>query len=178
MRTAGEDQLARWAREGELGLFLTMDPKLSERGLRRTLLRREEIVFVAEPGLAEGLGTLRPERLARVPLVLTERGESYRLELERQVAESDVQLRPIVEAGNTETLVHIAERGVGVAFLPRFADAGDVSGWAREALSWAVAEGVMNGVGAGDGSLELQPARPCTRAEAAALLMNLARSAG
>lgn len=64
------------------------------------------------------------------------------------------------------------------ADLSGFADAGDVSGWAREALSWAVAEGVMNGVGAGDGSLELQPARPCTRAEAAALLMNLARSAG
>ncbi|MCR8908849.1 S-layer homology domain-containing protein [Thermophilibacter sp. ET337] len=64
------------------------------------------------------------------------------------------------------------------ADLSGFADAGDVSGWAREALSWAVAEGVMNGVGAGDGSLELQPARPCTRAEAAALLMNLARRAG
>ena len=42
-------------------------------------------------------------------------------ELEDLLAERDEQLHPVVEAGGTETLVRLAERGVGVAFLPRFA---------------------------------------------------------
>lgn len=140
VRTARADQLARWVREGELDLFLTMEHKLSEHGLFRVLLREEDIVFVASPELADELGTLRPERLKYVPLVLTERGESYRLDLERAAAEKDVALRPIVETGNTETLVHLAERGVGVAFLPRFA--------ARASLeAGALAEVPMEGLG-------------------------------
>ena len=50
-----------------------------------------------------------------------------------------------------------------------FSDAGEVSDWAEAAVSWAVAEGVLHGH---DGLLE--PARALTRAEAAALVANLA----
>lgn len=57
--------------------------------------------------------------------------------------------------------------------LSGLADAGELSGWAREAMSWAVAEGVFRGVELPDGSRELQPGRALTRAEAAALLMRL-----
>ena len=59
------------------------------------------------------------------------------------------------------------------ADLSGFADAGELSGWAREAMSWAVAEGVFRGAELPDGSRELQPGRALTRAEAAALLMRL-----
>lgn len=127
LRSAGEGQLAQEARRGELDLFLTMERKLSERGFVRRIVRREEVAFVAAPGLARELGTLSPPRLGDVPLVLTEGGESYRLELERAAAEHDVRLRPVVETGNTETLVHLAERGLGVAFLPRFAAASSLA---------------------------------------------------
>ena len=114
LRTAGESRLAQAARRGELDLFLTTERKVSERGFERRLVRREEVAFVASPALARGLGTLSPALLGDVPLVLTEGGESYRLELERACAERDVRLRPVVETGNTETLVRLAERGLGV----------------------------------------------------------------
>lgn len=127
LRTAGEGRLAQAARRGELDLFLTMERKVSERGFERRLVRREEVAFVASPALARGLGTLSPALLGDVPLVLTEGGESYRLELERACAERDVRLRPVVETGNTETLVRLAERGLGVAFLPRFAAAASLA---------------------------------------------------
>lgn len=127
LRTAGESRLAQAARRGELDLFLTMERKVSERGFERRLVRREEVAFVASPALARGLGTLSPALLGDVPLVLTEGGESYRLELERACAERDVRLRPVVETGNTETLVRLAERGLGVAFLPRFAAAASLA---------------------------------------------------
>ena len=54
------------------------------------------------------------------------------------------------------------------ADLSGFSDAGELSGWAREAMSWAVAEGVFRGTGQGT----LDPARALTRAEGAAVLMN------
>lgn len=60
------------------------------------------------------------------------------------------------------------------ADLSSFSDAGEASDWAREALSWAVAEGVINGVDVEGGGRELQPGRACTRTEMAALMMNLA----
>lgn len=120
VRTERIERLVEGVRANRLDLFATMDRPVSLRGLSRTLLREEDIVFACAPTMARGLGPLDVERLAEIPLVLTERGESYRLELERQLAERDRQLHPIVETGNTETLVHLAERGVGVAFLPRF----------------------------------------------------------
>ena len=57
--------------------------------------------------------------------------------------------------------------------LSSYPDADEVSSWARNALSWAVAEGVVNGVEV-EGGRELQPGRACTRAEMAALMRNLA----
>ena len=53
--------------------------------------------------------------------------------------------------------------------LSSFSDSGEVSEWAEAAVEWAVAEGVLHGH---DGLLE--PARSLTRAEAAALMANLA----
>lgn len=57
--------------------------------------------------------------------------------------------------------------------LSAYPDVDEVSSWARNALSWAVAEGVVNGVEV-EGGRELQPGRACTRAEMAALMRNLA----
>lgn len=122
VRTARREQLVEGLRDGSLDVVLTMENKFSAAGLSRTLLRQEEIVFVAPPALAAPLAgePLALADLPQLPFVLTERGESYRYELDRLLAEEDEELVPIAEAGNTETLVHLAERGVGCSFLPRF----------------------------------------------------------
>lgn len=49
-----------------------------------------------------------------------------------------------------------------------FADAGEVSGWAEEAMGWAVAEGLFYGSGS---TGELNPGDGATRAETAAVVM-------
>ena len=127
VRTERIERLIAETLDNRLDLFVTMDRPVSVRGLTRTLLAEEDIVFACAAALAETLGTLTMDRLAEIPLVLTEHGESYRLELERQLAERDRQLHPIVETGNTETLVHLAERGVGVTFLPRLSVASSLA---------------------------------------------------
>lgn len=55
------------------------------------------------------------------------------------------------------------ERG---AELDGFADAGKISAWARDAMEWACASGILNGDGAG----QLRPQSDCTRAEVSAML--------
>lgn len=50
----------------------------------------------------------------------------------------------------------------------RFSDAHQASGWALDALRWAVENGIINGKGSGI----LDPAGPATRAEAAEMLKN------
>lgn len=62
------------------------------------------------------------------------------------------------------------------ADLSAYPDADGVSSWAFDALSWAVANEVVNGVET-EGGRELQPTRSCTRAEMAALMMNLSARA-
>ena len=58
------------------------------------------------------------------------------------------------------------------ADLSQYPDAGKVSSWATEAVSWAVAAGVINGSEQPDGTRLLDPQGTCTRAMVAALLMN------
>ena len=58
------------------------------------------------------------------------------------------------------------------ASLDVFSDAEDVSGWAVQTMAWAVETGIINGVEGEDGSRSLDAARPLTRAEMAAMVMN------
>ena len=51
------------------------------------------------------------------------------------------------------------------AELDAFADAGDISGYAADALAWAVAEGLVNGVD----DENMQPQGTATRAQVATI---------
>ena len=72
-----------------------------------------------------------------------------------------------------EQLVTILFRRAGDearADLSVFPDAGEISGYARDAMSWAVARGLVNGVSR-DGAALLFPRGGATRAQVAAILM-------
>lgn len=58
------------------------------------------------------------------------------------------------------------------ADLSRFPDAGEVSSWAADAMSWAVAEGIISGSDHGNGVRTLDAQDTCSRATIAAILMN------
>ena len=53
--------------------------------------------------------------------------------------------------------------------LDGFADSGEVSGWAREAMSWAVGEGIFSG----DNEGNLNPKVTTSRAQLAQILKNI-----
>ena len=66
---------------------------------------------------------------------------------------------------------YMGEPAVSGSSLGRFSDSGNVSGWAAQAMSWAVANGVVNG---SNGALN--PQGSATRAEVAQMLMNFVSS--
>ena len=55
--------------------------------------------------------------------------------------------------------------------LSAFPDAAKVSDWAKEALNWAVASGLINGVADANGTASLEPQSTATRAQIATILM-------
>lgn len=57
--------------------------------------------------------------------------------------------------------------------LSAYPDASSVSDWAEDCMPWAVAEGVINGVAQSDGTRALDAQGAATRAQMAALMMNL-----
>lgn len=126
-----EDMVAGLA-SNAIDLLLTMERHVCLGGIDCEVLREERVAFLASPTFLREWGVeadapLTAADLALMPFVLTERGESYRLELDRLLADRDVAIEPLVEAGNTETLVHLAERGVGATFVPRFSAARELA---------------------------------------------------
>ena len=58
--------------------------------------------------------------MVKKPFLLTELGAAYQYELERLLSERDLEIMPILEIGNTETIIHLLKKGMGLSFLPAF----------------------------------------------------------
>ena len=83
--------------------------------------RRESALFVASPAnpLA-GEKHISAERLLAEPLLLTEKGVSYRYAMEQELAAAGLAVRPVLETGNTDVLTQMLLKNMGVSFLPEF----------------------------------------------------------
>lgn len=62
--------------------------------------------------------------------------------------------------------------GIDAGILQGMTDYRDSSDWFVPALAWCVANNVINGKGQPDGTRQLQPKAPCSRAEMAGIMMN------
>ena len=119
--TTGVDTLSDMIRNNNIDLFFTLEKKINIPGLKRTILREEEIVFIAPiDHPIPDADKVKLEDIIDMPFLLTEKGESYRYELERLLSDQELELKPILEIGNTETIIHLVERGLGISFLPLF----------------------------------------------------------
>jgi DNA-binding transcriptional LysR family regulator len=86
----------------------------------------DRIILVAAPALVGKARRLRPDDLARWPLVAREPGSATRRAVERALAALGVHLAPAFELPSPEAVVRAAEAGLGSAFMSERA--------AREAL--------------------------------------------
>ena len=115
------EDLIKLLDSNELDLVFTLDEKIYRSDLKFEKGREEDIILVSLKEKEHQLPDIIPlERLCTEPFVLTERGAPYRHEFEKILAERDLEIRPILETGNTETIINLLKKGIGISFLPKF----------------------------------------------------------
>ncbi len=58
--------------------------------------------------------------MLQFPFLLTEKDASYRYMLEQYLASTDRIIKPFLEIGNTEFIIHMLLKNMGISFLPEF----------------------------------------------------------
>ena len=112
--------LLEMAKGNDLDLIFTLDQKICNPEWTCAMQRPEEIIFVTLGKEMTEKREVRIQELIQEPFLLTERGAAYHYELERLLSERDLRISPVLEMGNTETIINLLKRGMGVSFLPEF----------------------------------------------------------
>ena len=121
IRTATTEELIDMTKCNDIDLFFTLDKKVYGSEWVRAVQQEEDIVFVTASSHSFTDGEkVDLQAIIKEPFILTEKGGSYRYELEALLAAQEMEIRPVLEIGNTETIIHLLEEGMGVSFLPLF----------------------------------------------------------
>lgn len=114
-----KDHLIEKIRNNEIDLFFNLGNKELIRNLTHIVLKKEKMVFVTyNQEFANKKISL--SSLVKESFVLTEKGESYRYELDKVLNENNLLILPIIEINNPEIIVHLVEKKIGCSFLPEF----------------------------------------------------------
>ena len=119
--TAETGEMFRLVNHNEADLLLTLDSHIYN---AEYVIAREEKInthFVTaknSPLAGKKTNTIRD--LLEYPFILTEKGMSYRRLMDEKLAERSMEIRPVLELGNTRMICELLKRGLGVSFLPDF----------------------------------------------------------
>ena len=83
-------------------------------------MAQEEIAFFtySEHPLAQK-ETVDIKEVLKEDFILTEKGISYRKELDEYVEKNNISFRPFLEIGDTKIIVELLKGGEGISFLPK-----------------------------------------------------------
>lgn len=115
------EEMFRLAKKNDVDLVFTLDKHLYDTNY--TIVKEHEIntSLVTSPenelSLKEELSL---DDISSMPLILTEKGMSYRQILEEYAAKKSVELQPLLEIGDTELICHLVAQNAGISFLPDF----------------------------------------------------------
>ena len=105
----------------ELDLVFTFDECIYRKDLVCDVKQEAQVIFLTL--FHEELNTKQKipmKELCKQPFILTEANAAYRFELEKMLSERSLEIRPILEIGNTETIINLLQKGMGISFLPYF----------------------------------------------------------
>lgn len=122
--------------ENALDIVYLLDQRVCDSRWVKALEEPEEIVFAASSlhPLA-GRGPLSLDEVIACPFLLTEKAASYRHILDQYLAACKKQIRPFLEIGNTDFIVHMLKENAGVSLLPFFSIRNGVEEGSLSALS-------------------------------------------
>ena len=108
--------------ENTIDIVYLLDRRIYDNRWCKTLEEPEENIFVASPDheLARANRELELEEVLRFPFLLTEKDASYRHMLEQYLASINRSVKPFLEIGSTEFIIHMLLKNTGISFLPKF----------------------------------------------------------
>ena len=115
------EEMFRALAQNDVDIIYHLDDQILRSDLVVPVCRRAPIIFVAPKGhplAAKERVTLR--ECVDYPFILTEKGMSYRSQLDSKLAEEGLELKPFLEIGNTDVIAGLVESGMGLSFLPQF----------------------------------------------------------
>ena len=108
--------------ENTIDIVYLLDRRIYDNRWCKTLEKPEENIFVASPDheLALVKRELELDEVLRFPFFLTEKDASYRHMLEQYLASINRSVKPFLEIGSTEFIIHMLLKNTGISFLPKF----------------------------------------------------------
>ncbi len=108
--------------ENAIDIVYLLDRRIYDNRWCKTLEESEENIFVASPDheLALTERELELDEVLRFPFFLTEKDASYRHMLEQYLASINRSVKPFLEIGSTEFIIHMLLKNTGISFLPKF----------------------------------------------------------
>ena len=112
----------------DLDTVFTLDEKLARSELIREASQEEPIIFVTTPKFYENTfgfpwkknAIISPDILCSAPFILPELQAPYRYRFEQMLADRNLFVHPFLEIGNTETIINLLKKDMGVSLLPKF----------------------------------------------------------
>ena len=122
--------------DNSLDIVYFLDKRISDRRWIKVLEKPEDIVFAASSvhPLA-GRSSLKLDEVISHPFLLTEKAASYRHILDQYLAAYGKQIRPVLEIGNTDFIVHMLRENAGISLLPFFSVRRDIEAGSLAALN-------------------------------------------
>ena len=122
LATAGTADLFRMLDHNEADIVCTLDSHIYNTNYR--IAGEKEVgVHFAVPSSAPlaQQDVLYKEDLLQQDMLLTEKGMSYRRLMDEWLAKASLEVRPVLEAGQTDLICSLVEQGLGCTFLPDYA---------------------------------------------------------
>lgn len=116
---AGTTEMFRMVDHNEVDMILTLDSHIYNTDYIIAKEERVGVHFVASPKLGIK-GRIKIEELLNYPFILAEKGMSYTRLFEEKLSQKSLEVKPVLETGNTDIIAGLVEKGVGVSLLPDY----------------------------------------------------------
>lgn len=116
---AGTTDMLRMVDHNEVDMILTLDSHIYNADYVIAKEERVGVHFVASPALKINT-EVEIDEILKHPFVLTEKGMSYTRIFDEKLAEKSLEVKPVLETGNTDIICKLIEKGVGISLLPDY----------------------------------------------------------
>ncbi len=120
--TDSPDVLLDMMNKNIIDIVYLLDRRIYDAKWCKTLEIPERNIFVAshEHPLAKLHRELDIKEVLAYPILLTEKNASYRYTLEQYLASEELSVSPYLEIGNTDFIIRMLLKNMGISFLPEF----------------------------------------------------------